>query len=298
MHKVTTPSEAISVNSSRYRSWNTRIAAITISTACVALLVTAFFAIHSSDNSRFTLTTTAQAQYPTGVVDSAEASGVAPPGAQALPGYTLSYVTTFPGTSIPPGWSLFKAVPPNDPGGQFAYSHVVVKNGILSLKAYRDPAFHNEWVTGGLCQCGVAKTSGAYFVRSRITGAGPNEAQLLWPLSNKWPPEVDFNENDGRASGTSSTLHWSPINQIDQRFININMTKWHTWGVIWSPTEVIYTVDGQVWGKISNASEITRGVPMTLNFEQIQHCKQNYECPTSPTSMEVNWVAEYSAKAK
>lgn len=290
--------EVISVNpSSRYRSWNNRIAAITIATACTAVLVAAFFAIHSSANSGFSLTNSARSAYPLGVVDGAEVSGVAPPGANALAGYRLSYETNFPGTSVPSGWSLFKAVPPNDPGGQFAYSHVVVDDGILHLNAWRDPAFNNEWVTGGLCQCGLAMKFGAYFVRSRITAAGPNAAQLLWPLSNTWPPEIDFNENDGRASGTSSTLHWSPINQIDQRFININMEQWHTWGIIWSPSSVIYTVDGQVWGKISNPSEIT-GVPMTLNFEQTQHCKQNYECPTRPTSMEVNWVAEYSPKAQ
>lgn len=284
-------------SSSRYSSWNSRIAVITIATACVAILVTAFFAIHSSANSPFSLSTNTSSPYPTGVVNAKEASGFAPPGAKALAGYHLTYETTFPGTSIPPGWDLFEAVPPNDPGGQFEGSHVVVDNGMLYLKAWKDPLFNDEWVTGGLCQCGVARTFGAYFVRSRITAGGANEAELLRPSSNTWPPEIDFNENDGLAGRTSSTLHWSPINQIDQRFLNINLTKWHTWGVIWSPSSVIYTVDGQVWGKIRNSSEISR-VPMTLNLEQVQHCKQGYECPTHPTSMEVNWVAEYAPTGK
>ena len=26
------------------------------------------------------------------------------------------------------------------------------------------------------------------------------------------------------------------------------MTQWHTWGVIWTPTSITYTVDGSVWG--------------------------------------------------
>ncbi|MGA7834256.1 MAG: family 16 glycosylhydrolase [Acidimicrobiales bacterium] len=230
--------------------------------------------------------------YPIGVVDKAEASAMGPPG-NVLRGYTLSYQTQFPGSSLPRGWYDFTGVPGGDPGGQFAASHVIVSGGVLQLVAYEDPAYHDEWVTGGLCQCGLAHTYGAFFVRSRMVGEGPNDAELLWPKANIWPPEIDFNETGGSLSGTSSTVHYGVTNNIDQRHLNINMKKWHTWGVVWTPTSIAYIVDGRVWSRILAVSEIPNQ-PMTLDFEQRALCSLGRECPSAPASMQINWVAEYS----
>ena len=104
-----------------------------------------------------------------------------------------------------------------------------MSGGLLQLNAWKDPQYQDKWVTGGLCQCKLAKTYGAYFVRSRVTGPGPNEVELLWPASNAWPPEIDFNET-GELASTSSTVHFSTINLFDQRNIYIDMSQWHTWG--------------------------------------------------------------------
>jgi len=166
---------------------------------------------------------------------------------------------------------------------------------MLQLNTWKDPKFQNRWVTGGLCQCGLSKTYGAYFVRSRVTGPGPNEVELLWPTTNIWPPEIDFNETGGIVNATSSTVHYGPINLIEQRFVSVNVEKWHTWGLIWTPTKIVYIVDGQVWGTISAAAEIA-SVPMTLDFEQRQLCEIHQQCPKHPISMLIDWVAEYTAK--
>jgi hypothetical protein len=232
--------------------------------------------------------------YPVGVVSSASPSGVAPPGVNALKGYTRTYVHSFTGSTLPAGWYRFTGKPGGDPGAQFAGSHVVVQGGLLELKTYKDAAFHNEVVTGGLCQCGLAQKYGAYFVRSRDTGPGPNDAELLWPKVG-WPPEVDFNENGGDASGTSATLHFTTSNQIDQKFLTINTLQWHTWGVIWTPTAVTLVVDGREWAKYTRTSEIPQ-VTMTLDIEQRTACSRHFECPSAPESMLVNWVAEYTPK--
>ena len=72
------------------------------------------------------------------------------------------------------------------------------------------------------------------------------------------------------------------------------MTQWHTWGVIWTPTSVIYTLDGRVWGTFSVPSEVPH-VPMTLHLQQQTWCSSNYACPTGPQSSQIDWVAEYSA---
>ncbi|MEO9181032.1 MAG: hypothetical protein ABI298_05215, partial [Acidimicrobiales bacterium] len=107
---------------------------------------------------------------PTGTVDSSEPSGMAPPGANDLAGYSQSYVSDFTGSSLPSGWSAYSGNPGGDPGAQWAPSHVVVGGGLLSLNTFQDSSFNNEWVTGGLCQCGVSTKYGAYFVRSRLSG--------------------------------------------------------------------------------------------------------------------------------
>jgi beta-glucanase (GH16 family) len=231
--------------------------------------------------------------YLTGTVDSSEPSGEAPPGANAMAHYTLSYVNGFTGTSLPAGWDTYSGTPGGDPGGQFASSHVVVSGGLLNLNTWKDPAYANEWVTGGLCQCGRSQKYGAYFVRSRLTGAGPTGVELLWPVANVWPPEIDFNETGGTTTSTSATVHSGAVNHMDQRTLSIDMTKWHTWGVIWTPTSITYTVDGKVWGTLSVASEVPNQA-MTLDLQQQTWCGSGWACPTTPQSMQVDWVAEYT----
>ncbi len=231
--------------------------------------------------------------YPVGVPDVSEPSREAPPSAQALVGYRQSYVTDFPGTSVPRGWNVYTGVPGGAPGAHFGISHVAVTNGQLELLTFRNPHWFNRWMTGGLCQCGVARVYGAYFVRSRVSGPGPNEVELLWPLTNKWPPEIDFNETGGTVAATSSSVHFGAQNTIVRRGVVVDMTQWHTWGVIWTPTSITYTVDGRVWGVFNVARDIPK-VRMTLDLEQVTKCPVGRLCPTSPQSMYVDWVAEYT----
>jgi len=233
-------------------------------------------------------------KYPIGVADTASPSGMAPPSANGLPGYQLSYLADFNGSSLPTGWDIFTGVPGGDPGGHFGLKHVVVSGGLLTLGAWRDPEFKNNWVTGGLCQCGSPRLYGAFFVRSRITASGPNEVELLWPANNSWPPEVDFSETGGSKTDTSATVHFGIANHIFQSTIKINMLAWHTWGVVWTPTSLTYTLDGFAWGSI-RSSQYVPSIPMTLDFEQRALCSIHLQCPHENTSMQIDWVAEYQA---
>ncbi len=230
--------------------------------------------------------------YPVGTPDPSEPSALAPPGPGALPGYRLAYVTDFSGASIPPGWDVFTGIPGGDPGGHFGVSHTRVTAGVLELLTYRNPAYHDRWVTGGICQCGRARVYGAYFVRSRQSGPGPNEVQLLWPLTNRWPPEIDFNETGGSATSTTTSVHFGAHNTVLRSGVRVDMTAWHTWGVVWTPSEILFVVDGRVFGRVSDPAAIPR-VRMTLDFEQRAMCSLHRQCPTAPEQMEVDWVAEY-----
>ncbi len=244
-----------------------------------------------------TTTTTQPSQntpYPWGTPDTSEPSGMAPPATDAMSGYSQTYTNDFPGGSLPSGWFAFSGQPGGDPGAMFAPAHVTVSGGMLQLNAWEDPAYGNKWATGGSCYCGSSQTYGAYFVRSRVTGAGPTEVNILWPKQPVWPPEIDFNETNGDTDATSATVHFTSKNLQDQRQLrNVNMTQWHTWGVIWSPTQIIYTVDGEVWGTVSVPSEIP-SIPMTLDITQQTWCDSGWACPTQPESTQVDWVAIYT----
>lgn len=230
--------------------------------------------------------------FPVGVASSTELSGDSPPGPGALPGYSLEYVTDFSGNSIPPSWYVFTGVS-GDRGGKFAASHVRVKGGVLQLATSIDPHYKNHVVTGGICQCGQPRTYGAFFVRSKFEGAGPNDSELLWPKVG-WPPEIDFNENGGSVVGTSSTVHFGSTNRMQQNFVSVNMQEWHTWGVIWTAKSITFVLDGRVWAKVTGRGEVPHQ-PMTLDFQQHALCGSGSECPRSPAYLLVDWVAEYSS---
>jgi Glycosyl hydrolases family 16 len=234
--------------------------------------------------------------YPTGVADSSEPSGQAPPGANAMTGYTQSYVDDFSGSALT-GWSPYSGQPSGDSGSQWGgASHAVVSGGMLSLETFQDPNYGNEWVTGGVSQ-NTTGTYGAYFVRSRVTGAGPTEVELLFPASG-WPPEVDFNESGGGTNAETATTIWAVNSSGTKSQIqvagSVDLSQWHTWGVIWTPTSVTYTVDGTVWGTITNSSEVPQ-VPMRLDLQQQTWCSSGFACPSAPQQMDIDWVAEYQA---
>lgn len=272
---------------------------VTLAFVAVALLLPLSWVMSSSVASaggvkpRFVLPSPATGEFPSGVADLAEPSGQAPPGPTSFPGYVQKYVQDFNGTSLPPKWDVFTGKANGGSGSQWGSAHVVVGGGLLSLNTFRDPAYNNQWVSGGLCMCGAPSTYGAYFVRSRETGPGPTIVELLWPVV-AWPPEIDFNETSGVVSGTSATLRYGPGGQQSQVQRTIDMSQWHTWGVIWTRTSVLYTVDGHVWGRFQVPSRVPH-VSMTLNIQQQTWCSSNFACPTSPQSTLVDWVSEYRA---
>jgi hypothetical protein len=227
-----------------------------------------------------------------GTADSSEVSGYAPPSANALSGYTQTYETDFSGSTLPSAWGTYSGQPGGDSGAMFAQSNVSVGGGMLSVNTTEN---NGSWDTGGTCLCNIAgQIYGAYFVRSRLTGSGPTGVELLWPDANVWPPEIDFNETSGGTSSTTATVHYSSANsQIGKSLSGIDMTQWHTWGVIWTANEIIYTVDGSVWGTVTNTAAIPN-IAMHLSLQSQTWCSSGWACPTTPQALQVNWVAIYS----
>ncbi len=226
---------------------------------------------------------------PVGPTNSSEPSGEAPLSPTALSGYRRVFLDDFQQSPLSHSWSTFAGQPGSDPGAQWAPSHVTEGSGVLSLNAWRDPAYGNSWVTGGLCVCQQAQTYGAYFVRARMTGPGATFVGLLWPTNGGWPPEIDFTETYGALSRSMATVHYGTTNQQIHQVVQVDMTAWHTWGVIWTPHSLTYTLDGRVWGRVRNPLAIPH-VRMSLHLQQQTWCSLGYACPTQPVSTQIDWV--------
>jgi Glycosyl hydrolases family 16 len=232
----------------------------------------------------------ARAPFPIGLRDPREPSGIAPPPATALKGYRATYTTDFAGNSLPRGWGTFAGVPVGDDQSRWLPSHVVVGGGMVRLVASKNSA--GDWITGGIGQFGVGHTYGAYFVRSRVTGPGPDQNEMLWPVAPVWPPEVDFNEMGYTTSGTAWTVHYGTGSAFVQTTRTVNMELWHTWGLIWTPTSMTFTVDGHSWGVLTNYNVIPHQ-EMTLDVQQQVWCQPDLACPKRTSAIQLDWVAEY-----
>jgi hypothetical protein len=193
-------------------------------------------------------------------------------------------------------WFLFSGIPLGDPSGRFARDHVAVNHGQLKIGTWRDPRYGNHWTSGGAGLDGVQTTYGAYFVRSRETAPGPDTVELLWPANNQWPPEIDFDEAGQSPSSEWWFVHYHSSKEQVAARTSINIEHWHTWGVIWTPTSITFTVDGHAWGSITAANEIPT-IPMTLDLQAQSWCGiQGQPCPTQSSTLLVDWVSVYTPK--
>jgi beta-glucanase (GH16 family) len=200
-------------------------------------------------------------------------------------------------------WGRYSGQPNGDPGGWWAPSHAVVKQGILSLETYRDARFDGRWVSGGVSSApALRQTYGKYEIRVRVDpGKGVALVLLLWPVRNQWPPEIDFAENGGETptrSQMTATLHYGGDDSQIQRTVGADFSRWHILGVEWTPRRLVYTIDGRPWAVLK--SRAVPAQPMELDIQtQAGTCGDRYApCPdaTTPTRVnaQVDWVAAYT----
>jgi beta-glucanase (GH16 family) len=219
-------------------------------------------------------------------------------------GWSLAFSDDFSGHSLSGKWFSYDGKPSGDPGGYFASSHVIVGDGVLRLKGYRDRSLGGRWVTAGVQNVrSLRQTYGQYLVRFRIdNGQGIAYALLLWPASNHWPPEVDFAEDNGAVPrvSTLATIHYAGTNgahEMIHRHTAVDTTQWHTLGVKWTPGRMTFTLDGTAWTTVDSSAVPT--VPMDLAMQtQAWDCGHTWDqCPdrTTPAEvdMTVDWVVAY-----
>ena len=173
-------------------------------------------------------------------------------------GWSIDYFEGFDSSLEDLGWEHYGWGDPSvghGAMGVMSRKNSFTQNGELIVRTqYQD----GQWSAGGASSADAfAASRGRWEVRAKFPrGKGIGYAFLLWPQDERWPPEIDFAE--GRVNGpqVSGTYHWGDSTEEghkqDQRvFDNTDMGGWHTYGVIVEDDYIVFTFDGQEWGRIT-----------------------------------------------
>ena len=205
----------------------------------------------------------------------ADPSGQKPPG--KIQGWTREYVDNFTNPSTLWNYQVYGGEAPDGSDACRDPSHVVVTGGELVIRAFDDPSGAqamgctggNDIVSGGV-KLSLSQLYGKYEVRMRVkNGRGVSVVALLWPTSDTWPPEIDFTEDNGASPQTAdyATEHWGAWKHPWQirNTLRVNLSRWHTVGVQWTPGKIVYTMDGRDWA-VERNQKVSK-VPMQLALQ-------------------------------
>ncbi|MGB4758545.1 MAG: glycoside hydrolase family 16 protein [Candidatus Saccharimonadales bacterium] len=243
-------------------------------------------------------------------VASGSPSGVAMPVGN-ITGWAQTFTEDFNGTSLDTsrGWGKYVADPiPSMPGGLWTADRVAVGNGVLTLTA--NDRGDGRWSSGGVANTGGGKrTYGKWLMRMRMDKSnGVKYAALLWPSGGSWPVdgEIDFAEDGGgNRTGTAATTHYAGTDGTGhytvQRSTAVDMSQWQTVGVEWTPGNLKYTLNGQVWGTVTSPAAAIPDGPMFFAIQTEANTLGATQWMTTvdassprPTKLEVDWFVVYA----
>jgi len=140
------------------------------------------------------------------------------------------------------------------------------------------------------------QTYGRYSARFRVNSPNLSEyyvAWLLWPQSERWPADGEFDFPEGSLAGTASGYqHYAGQGsctagcQLVARDIGARFTDWHTYTIEWSPGHIRYLLDDQV------VLDSTDWVPSTPMRWQLQTETKGFG--SDDGNLLVDWVTVYA----
>lgn len=225
-----------------------------------------------------------------------------------IPGWRMDYFEGFEGSIEDTGWERYGWGNPDVGHGAMGFraiENTFTSGGELLVRTKYD---NGQWSAGGASTKQVFTASrGRWEVRARMPQAvGIGYVFLLWPKDEGWPPEIDFAE--GRVNGPEvmGVYHWDPDNKQEHRFFdNQTMHDWHTYGVIVEETEIIFTIDGQEWGRIEKNWITDKEMFLAVQTGAMDPngSEARYETvpngvpgPQTPalSDVQIDWVAHYT----
>jgi beta-glucanase (GH16 family) len=219
----------------------------------------------------------------------------------SAPSFRLRADAEFSQRHLSSGWTQYHGRDGCCKMTYWAPTHLVVHGGLLTMRIGRDPAYGYKWIAAGMSQGrSVNQTYGWWSVRFRMgKGAGTAFAMMLWPQKG-WPPEIDFAE-EGPGMGASrstvtATLHYGSHNTMIHNTRRVDLTKWHTMGVIWTPGRIQYRLDGRTWATITGSSVPHQPMHLAIQTE-VGPKGTDKTMPSShtpsPTKLQIDWVRVY-----
>ena len=151
-------------------------------------------------------------------------------------------------------WSIYDGQPTCCPQSGWAKSHVVVENGALRIRVYRDKARGNKWVAGGVSMARLVNQKyGRWVVRFRMPrGAGTGMDVALRPNGNG--TVVDWIESasiyGAKRNTETATLHYGHT-RVHAK-VHANFAKWHTMSLEWRPNRITVKLDGKAWANYTS----------------------------------------------
>ncbi|MFF5564854.1 hypothetical protein ACFY7Z_01160 [Streptomyces sp. NPDC012623] len=107
-------------------------------------------------------------------------------------------------------------------------------------------------------------------VRSRTTGEGYGRPYhpllILWPDSGRWPEDGEYDYLENSAPGedcAEAFIHYPhragvDVQQEPARTCGVDLTRWHTIGIEWTPDHVRGFLDGKEWFRFSGGANAVR----------------------------------------
>lgn len=150
-------------------------------------------------------------------------------------------------------------------GASNAYNPAMVSvgNGYLRLDLDAVPYLGKPYSGGEIDSRGKFNQKYGYFeARMKLPrGSGLHSSWWLWPLSDRWPPEIDIIETKGSRPTTAyMTVHWSESGVVraypeqmdfsgdhysEGVFEGSDLTEdFHVFGVEWKPESIVWYIDG------------------------------------------------------
>ena len=82
---------------------------------------------------------------------------------------------------------------------------------------------------------------------------------LLWPDAEDWPlgGEIDFMEIvDPARQAVEFWIHYDADGKKEKSMVQVDATQWHSYAVEWTPSRIVYFVDGEPRWEIADPSRI------------------------------------------
>lgn len=90
--------------------------------------------------------------------------------------------------------------------------------------------------------------------------------------AHEWPPEMDIFEFFGhRPTKHSAGVLARKGEKLDWKFgyneVGFDITKqFHTWGLEWNPTNLLFTFDGKIWARSNTTKSLRRPMYLLINL--------------------------------